>query len=87
MINTILTVIAIICLIVWAYFSIKQERKFNEMFEIIKAMGEQTDEKALEYVKYVTTAIKNNQKVLRYNQLIRQERNTRNFFQPTTTIL
>ena len=68
MINTILTVIAIICLIVWAYFSIKQERKFNEMFEIIKAMGEQTDEKALEYVKYVTTAIKNNQKVLRYSE-------------------
>ena len=66
MINTILTVIAIICLIIWTYFSIKQERKFNEMFEIIKAMGEQTDEKALEYVKYVTTAIKNKQKVLRY---------------------
>ena len=66
MINTILTVIAIICLIIWTYFSIKQERKFNEMFEIIKAMGEQTDEKALEYVKYVTTAIKNKQKVLIY---------------------
>ena len=66
MINTILTVIAIICLIIWAYFSIKQERKFNEMYEIIKAMGEQTDEKALEYVKYVTQAIKNKQTVLRY---------------------
>ena len=66
MINTILTVIAIICLIVWTYFSIRQDKRFNEMFEIIKAMGEQTDEKALEYVKYVTTAIKNNQKVLRY---------------------
>ena len=66
MINTILTVIAIICLIVWTYFSIKQERKFNEMYEIIKSMGEQTDEKALEYVKYVTQAIKNKQTVLRY---------------------
>ena len=68
MINTILTVIAIICLIVWTYFSIKQERKFNEMYEIIKAMGEQTDEKALEYVKYVTQAIKNKQTVLRYSE-------------------
>ena len=67
MINTILTVIAIICLIVWTYFSIRQERKFNEMYEYIKAMGEQTDEKALEYVKYVTTAIKNKQKVLNYS--------------------
>ena len=67
MINTILTVIAIICLIVWTYFSIRQDKRFNEMFEIIKAMGEQTDEKALEYVKYVTQAIKNNQKVLRYS--------------------
>lgn len=67
MINTILTVIAIICLAVWTVFSIRQERKFNEMFEIIKAMGEQTDEKALEYVKYVTQAIKNKQKVLNYS--------------------
>lgn len=67
MINTILTVIAIICLIIWTYSSIKQERKFNEMFEIIKAMGEQTDEKALEYVKYVTQAIKNKQTPLRYS--------------------
>lgn len=67
MINTILTIIAIICLIIWTYFSIKQERKFNEMFEIIKAIGEQTDEKALEYVKYVTQAIKNKQTVLRYS--------------------
>lgn len=68
MINTILTVIAIICLAVWTVLSVRQERKFNEMFEIIKAMGEQTDEKALEYVKYVTTAIKNNQTVLRYSE-------------------
>ena len=68
MINTILTVIAIICLIIWTYFSIKQERKFNEIFEIIKAMGEQTDQKALEYVKYVTTAIKNKQTVLKYSE-------------------
>ena len=68
MINTILTVIAIICLAVWTVLSVRQERKFNEMFEIIKAMGEQTDEKALEYVKYVTQAIKNKQTVLRYSE-------------------
>lgn len=67
MINTILTVIAIICLIVWTYFSIRQERKFNEMYEYIKAIGEQTDEKALEYVKYVTQAIKNKQTVMNYS--------------------
>lgn len=67
MINTILIVIAIVCLIVWTYFSIRQDRKFNEMYEFIKAMGEQTDEKALEYVKYVTTAIKNKQKVLNFS--------------------
>ena len=68
MINTILTVIAIICLAVWTVLSVRQERKFNEMFEIIKAIGEQTDEKALGYVKYVTTAIKNKQTVLRYSE-------------------
>ena len=67
MINTILIVIAIVCLVVWTYFSIRQERKFNEMYEYIKAMGEQTDEKALEYVKYVTQAIKNKQNVLNYS--------------------
>ena len=67
MINTILIVIAIVCLIVWTYFSIRQDRKFNEMYEFIKAMGEQTDEKALEYVKYVTQSIKNKQKVLNYS--------------------
>ena len=67
MINTILTVIAIICLIVWTFFSVRQDRKFNEMYEYIKAMGELTDEKALMYVKYVTTAIKNKQKVLNYS--------------------
>lgn len=67
MINTILTVIVIICLAIWTYFSVRQERKFNEMYEYVKAMGEQTDEKALEYVKYVTQAIKNKQKVLNYS--------------------
>lgn len=67
MINTILTIIAIICLIVWTCFSIRQERKFNEMHKYIRAIGEQTDEKALEYVKYVTQAIKNKQKVLNYS--------------------
>ena len=68
MINTILTVIVIICLIAWTFFSVRQERKFNEMYEYIKAMGEQNDALVLEYVKYVTTAIKNNQKVLRYSE-------------------
>ena len=68
MINTILTVIAIICLITWTYFSIKQERKFNEMYEIIKAIGEQTDEKALEYCRYVVSSVKNKQTVLRYSE-------------------
>ena len=68
MINIILTVIVIICLAIWTYFSIRQERKFNEMYEYIKAMGEQNDAIALEYVKYVTAAIKNNQKVLKYSE-------------------
>lgn len=68
MINIILTVIVIICLAIWTYFSISQERKFNEMYEYIKAMGEQNDAIALEYVKYVTAAIKNNQKVLKYSE-------------------
>ncbi len=68
MINTILTVIVVICLIAWAFFAVRQERKFNEMYEYIKAMGEQNDAMALEYVKYVTAAIKNNQKVLRYSE-------------------
>ena len=68
MINTILTVIAIICLITWTYFSIKQERKFNEMYEIIKAIGEQTDEKALEYCRYVVSSVKNKQTTLRYSE-------------------
>jgi UDP-N-acetyl-D-mannosaminuronate dehydrogenase len=67
MINIILTVIVIICLAIWTYFSIRQERKFNEMYEYIKAMGEQNDALALEYVKYVTTAIKNKQTPLRYS--------------------
>ena len=68
MINTILTVIVIICLIAWTFYSVRQERKFNEMYEYIKAMGEQNDALTLEYVKYVTAAIKNNQKVLRFSE-------------------
>ena len=68
MINTILTITVIICLIIWTYFSVRQTRKFNEMYEYVKAIGEYTDEKALEYVKYVTAAIKNNQKVLKYSE-------------------
>ena len=68
MISTILTVIVIICLAVWTFFSVRQERKFNEMYEYIKAIGEQNDALILEYVKYVTAAIKNNQKVLRYSE-------------------
>ena len=68
MISTILTVIVIICLIAWTFFSVRQERRFNEMYEYIKAMSEQNDALALEYVRYVTSAIKNNQKVLKYSE-------------------
>lgn len=66
--NTILTVIVIICLIAWTFFSVRQERKFNEMYEYIQSIGEQNDALVLEYVRYVTSAIKNNQKVLRYSE-------------------
>ena len=65
--NSVLILVFIVCLIISLYFSIKQERKFNEMHKYIKAIGEQTDEKALEYVKYVTQAIKNKQNVLNYS--------------------
>lgn len=68
MINIILTITVIICLIIWTYFSVRQTRKFNEIYEYIKALGEQNDALALEYVKYVTAAIKNNQKVLKYSE-------------------
>ena len=67
MINTILTVIAIICLIIWTVFSIRQDKKFNQLCEQVNALSQMNDEKALEYVKYVTQAIKNKQKVLNYS--------------------
>lgn len=65
--NSVLILVFIVCLIISLYFSVRQERKFNEMFEIIKALGEQNDALALEYVKYVTQAIKNKQTPLRYS--------------------
>lgn len=67
MINTILTVIAIICLTAWTYFSIKQEQKFNDIYDYIRTMKEQNDEKVLEYTLYVAKAIKNNQTILNYS--------------------
>ena len=67
MINTILTIIAIICLVVWTYFSIKQEQKFNEMYAAMLAIRDMTDEKALEYAQYVVKALKENKAVLNYS--------------------
>lgn len=66
MINTILITLVIICLAVWTYFSIRQQMKFNEMYAAMLALRDMTDEKALEYVKYVTQTIKNKGKVLTY---------------------
>jgi hypothetical protein len=65
--NSILILVFIICLVILTVFSIRREIRFNRMYNSIMAMCEQTDEKALEYVKYVTTAIKNKQKVLNYS--------------------
>lgn len=67
MINTILTIIAIICLVVWTYFSVKQERKFNEMYAAMLSLRDITDEKALEYAQYVVKALKENKTVLSYS--------------------
>ena len=68
MINTILVILVIICLAIWTFFSMRQQMKFDEMYAAMLALRDMTDEKALEYVKYVTTAIKNKQKVLTYTQ-------------------
>ena len=67
MINTILTVIAIICLAIWTYFSVRQERKFNEMYNAIISIRDKNDEKIMEYVEYTVKALKNNQTVLNYS--------------------
>lgn len=67
MINTILTIIAIICLVAWTYFSIRQDRKFNEMYAAMLAIRDITDEKALEYAQYVVKALKENKTVLNYS--------------------
>lgn len=67
MINTILTIIAIICLVVWTYFSIRQEKKFNEIYAACLAIRDMTDEKALEYAQYVVKALKENKTVLSYS--------------------
>lgn len=67
MINIILFALVIICISCWTYFSIRQEQKFNEMYAAMLAIRDITDEKALEYVKYVTQTIKNKGKVLSYS--------------------
>lgn len=65
--NTILILVFIICLVISTVFSIRREIRFNRMYNSIMTIVEQNDAIALEYVKYVTAAIKNNQKVLRYS--------------------
>ncbi len=67
MINTILTIIVIICLIGWLYFTIKQQMKFNEIYAACLAIRDMTDEKALEYAQYVVKALKENKTVLSYS--------------------
>ena len=66
MINTILVILVIICLAIWTFFSMRQQMKFDEMYAAMLALRDMTDEKALEYVKYVTQTIKNKGKVLSY---------------------
>lgn len=67
MINTVLIILVIICLIGSTFFSMRRERKFNEIYAAMLAIRDMTDEKALEYVKYVTQTIKNKGKVLSYS--------------------
>lgn len=66
--NTILILVFIICLVISTVFSIRREIRFNRMYNSIMTIVEQNDALTLEYVKYVTAAIKNNQKVLRYSE-------------------
>ena len=66
MINTILITLVIICLACSTFFSMRQQMKFDEMYAAMLAIRDITDEKALEYVKYVTQTIKNKGKVLSY---------------------
>jgi len=66
MINIILTIIAIICLIGWSYFTIRQQMKFNEIYAAMLAIRDMTDEKCLEYAQYVVKALKENKTVLTY---------------------
>jgi hypothetical protein len=61
-ISAIVIVLASVC----TYFSVRREMKFNEMYAAMLAIRDMTDEKALEYVKYVTQTIKNKGKVLTY---------------------
>ena len=68
MINTILITLVIICLACSTFFSMRQQMKFNEMYAAMLAIRDMTDEKALEYVRYVTQTIKNKgNKVLSYS--------------------
>ena len=66
--NTILILVFIICLVISTVFSIRREIRFNRMYNSIMTIVEQNDALTLEYVKYVTQAVKNNQKVLRYSE-------------------
>jgi len=66
--NTILILVFIICLVISTVFSIRREIRFNRMYNSIMTLVEQNDALTLEYVRYVTSAIKNNQKVLRYSE-------------------
>lgn len=66
MINTILITLVIICLIAWTFFSMRRERKFDEMYAAMLAIRDMTDEKCLEYAQYVVKALKENKTVLTY---------------------
>lgn len=65
--NVILITVFAVCLALWTFFDIRQQIRFNKVYWIVSALGEATDEKIMEYVKYTVTALKNNQKVLNYS--------------------
>ena len=67
MINTILFTLIIVCLVCWTYFSVRQERKFNEIYSACLAIRDMTDEKALEYAQYVVKTLKENKTILSYS--------------------
>ena len=67
MINTILFTLIIVCLVCWTYFSVRHERKFNEIYSACLAIRDMTDEKALEYAQYVVKTLKENKTILSYS--------------------